>query len=93
MLDLTPSEVRIVRVWSGRAEASPFPQEINVVRRLKSNPSDREMKFTLKELEVILHWADQATRGHYGTEQYVLENEGLLIDKIETYINNQASPY
>ena len=93
MLDLTPSEVRIVRVWSGRAESSPFPQEVNVVRRLKSNPSNREMKFTLKELEVILHWAEQAIRGHYGVEQYVLENEGLLIEKIESFINNQASRY
>lgn len=87
MLNLSSSEVRVIRAWSERGEASPFPQEISLIKRLNSNVSNREMKLAAKELEVVLHWADLDTKGHHGGERYLLELEESLIDKIESYLS------
>lgn len=87
MLTLNSIEVKIVRAWSERAESSPFPQEQAVVRRLQQNMANLSMMFSGKELEIILHWAEKETRGHYGTEQYLLELESALIEKIEGFLN------
>ena len=86
MLSLNATEVRVVRVWSERGESSPFPQEMALLNRLKRSTGNIEMLFSSRELEVILFWAEQETKGHYGTEQYLLEHEAALIDKIETYL-------
>jgi len=86
MLNLNTIEVKIVRCWSEEAESSPFPQEQAVLRRVKQNPANRGMTFSRKELEVILHWAEKETRGHRGLEQYMLELEAALIEKIKQYL-------
>ncbi len=87
MLTLNTIEVKIVRAWSENAESSPFPQEQALIRRLKQNPANLSMLFSKKELQVILHWAEKETRGHHGLEQYVLEMESALLEKIEGYLN------
>lgn len=87
MLNLTPTEVRVIRVWAEKGEDSPFPQEMALLKRIKSNISNQEMKLTARELKVVLHWAELETRGHHGIDQFVLEQEGKLIDKIESYLN------
>ena len=89
MLDLSPLEVKIVRIWAERGEESPFPYEIALLNRLKKNFSQTTMKFNTKELKVILHWADIETKGHYGTDRFLLEQESMLIQKIENYIESQ----
>ena len=86
MLSLNGIEVKIVRVWSEQAESSPFPQEQSVLRRVKQNPANLGMTFSRKELDVILHWAERETRGHRGLEQYMLELEAALIEKIKQYL-------
>ena len=90
MLNLTSSEIRVIRVWAEKGEASPFPQEMALIGRLKSNSLNREMKLTARELEIILHWAELDTKGHHGTDQYLLEQEELLIGKIESYLNERG---
>ena len=87
MLTLSSSEIRIVKAWSEKAETSPFPQEMNVINRLKRNFSNRSMMFSVKELNVISHWAEQDTKGRFGGEPYLLELEAELIKKIEMYLN------
>ncbi len=87
MLNLTSSEVRVLRVWAERGEESPFPQEMALVRRIKKNIANRNMDFTAKELAVVLHWADKETRGHHGMDRYLLEQEDLLLNKIENYLD------
>ena len=89
MLNLSSSEIRIVKAWSEKAESSPFPQEKSVVNRLKRNFSDRQMSFSLKELQVILHWAEQDSKGRYGTGQYLLDHEEKLLARIESYVNSE----
>jgi hypothetical protein len=88
MLTLTETEVRTVKAWSEKAETSPFPQEHTVVNRLKKNVSSRSMMFSRKELEVILHWAEQETKAYSAGESFLLEHEAELITKIETYLND-----
>ena len=89
MLNLSPSEIKIVRIWAENGEKSPFPYEIALWNRLKKNISQTNMNFNNKELQVILHWADTETRGHYGTDRYLLEQESNIIEKIENYLNSQ----
>ena len=89
MLTLSSTEIRIVKAWAEEAEGSPFPQEMNVLFRLKKNVSNRSMTFSHKELNVINHWAEQDTKGRYGGEQYLLELEAELIKKIELYLNDE----
>ncbi len=86
MLNLNAIEVKILRVWSEQAESSPFPQEQAILRRVKQNPANLGLTFSRKELEVILHWAEEETRGHRGLEQYLLELESALIEKIKQYL-------
>ena len=89
MLNLNAEEIKIIRHWSEKAETSPFPQEVALINRLRRNPVYRGMVFTYKELQVILHWADQETMGHYGTERYLLELEHKLLAKIENFLNDE----
>lgn len=90
MLNLTPSEIRVVRVWAEKGASSPFPQEMSLISRLKNNISNREMKLSARELEIVLHWAELDTKGHHGTEQFLLEQEELLINKIEAYLSERG---
>ena len=87
MLNLTETEVRIVKAWAEKAETSPFPQEHAVFNRLKRNVSARSMMFSKKELQVILHWAEQETKAYSVGESFLLEHEAELIAKIESYLN------
>ena len=44
-----------------------------------------------KELEVVLHWAEMETKGHHGMDQYLLQLEEMLLNKIEQYLNDNKS--
>ena len=88
MLNLTASEVRVISIWAEKGESSPFPQEMALYKRVKKNISHREMSLSAKELKVVLHWADKETRGHHGTDRYLLEQEELLLNKIEDHLND-----
>lgn len=87
MLNLSSTEVKIIRAWSEKAESSPFPQEQTFIRRLKQNAANRSMQVSRREIDLILHWAENETRGHYGHEQYLLEMEAALIGKLEKSLN------
>lgn len=87
MLNFTGIEMDIVHVWAERGEGSPFPQEINLLNRMKKYPKGSSFTAMKKEVEIIHHWAEQDTAGHYGTEKYLLENEAILLEKIEEYLN------
>ena len=93
MLTFSSSEIRVIRVWAERGESSPFPQEMALLGRIKNNSSNREMKLTARELEIILHWAELETKGHHGMDQYLLEQEELLINKIESYLNERGENF
>jgi hypothetical protein len=93
MLTFSSSEIRVIRVWSERGESSPFPQEMALLARIKNNPSNQEMKLTARELEIVLHWAELETKGHHGPDQYLLEQEELLINKIESYLNERGENF
>jgi hypothetical protein len=87
MLNFTGSEMDIVRVWAENSEGSPFPQEINLLNRMKKYPRGNTFTAMKKEVEIIYHWAEKETAGHYGTEKYLLENEAMLLEKIEDYLD------
>lgn len=89
MLHLTSAEIRIVNGWAENGQASPFPQEIALIRRLKSTYVNLSMSFSPKELEVMLHWAEQETRVRRGTERYALALESALIGKIEKFLSTR----
>jgi len=89
MLMLTPTEIRVLRVWSESGERSPFPKEAALARRIREGGSHQALKFSTRELEIILHWADRATRGHHGLDQFLLDQEEKLLLKIETYLSEQ----
>jgi len=93
MLTFSSSEIRVIRVWAERGESSPFPQEIALLGRIRNNSSNRQMKLTARELEIILHWAELETKGHHGMDQYLLEQEELLINKIESYLNERGENF
>ncbi len=86
MLTFNNIEMDIIRVWAEQGAGSPFPQEINVLNRMKRYPTGSSFTAMKKEVEIILHWAEQETKGHYGTEKYLLENEAKLLEKIEEYL-------
>ena len=86
MLNFNGAEMDIVHVWAERGEGSPFPQEINLLNRMKKYPKGSPFTAMKKEVEIIHHWAEKDTAGHYGTEQYLLENESKLLEKIEEYL-------
>jgi len=93
MLSLTSSEIRIVSVWAEKGEESPFPLEKALLVKIKNNISSREMKLTARELEIVLHWAELDTKGHHGADQYLLELEELLINKIESYLHERGENF
>ncbi len=86
MLNFTGSEMDIIRIWAERGEGSPFPQEINLLNRMNKYPKGSPFTAMKKEVEIIHHWAEKETAGHYGTEKYLLENEANLLEKIEEYL-------
>jgi hypothetical protein len=90
MLTLTSTEIRVLRVWSESGERSPFPKEANLARRIKESGSQQVLKFSTRELEIILHWAEIETRGHHGLDQFLLDQEEKLLLKIETYLAEQG---
>jgi hypothetical protein len=93
MLNITSSEIRVIRVWAEKGESSPFPQEMALLGRIKNNVSNLDMKLTARELEVVLHWAELETKGHHGMDQYLLEHEELLIKKIESYLSERGDNF
>jgi hypothetical protein len=93
MLALSSTEIRVIRVWAERGQSSPFPQEAALFGRIKNNSSNQEMKLTVRELEIVLHWAELETKGHHGMDQYLLEQEELLINKIESYLNERGDNF
>ena len=78
--------MNIIYVWSESAKDSPFPQEINLLNRMNKYPKGSPFTAMKKEVEIIYHWAEKETVGHYGTEKYLLENEAKLLEKIEEYL-------
>jgi hypothetical protein len=93
MLSLSSSEIRVLRVWAEKGEASPFPQEKALLGRIISNLSNREMKLTARDLEIVLHWVELNTKGHHGSDQYLLEQEEKLINKIESYLSERGENF
>lgn len=93
MLTFSSTEVRVIRVWAEKGESSPFPQEMALLERIKKNISNQEMKLTARELEIILHWAELETKGHHGTDRFLLEQEEQLINKIESYLNERGDNF
>jgi hypothetical protein len=89
MLTLTPTEIRVLRVWAESGEKSPFPKESSLARRIKESGSSYDLKFSGKELEIIRHWSDTISRGHHGTDQFLLEQEEKLLIKIEAYLEEK----
>jgi hypothetical protein len=87
MLNFTGLEMDIIRIWAERGEGSPFPQEINLLNRMNKYPKGNSFTAMKKEVEIIQHWAEKETAGHYGTEKYLLENEAKLLAKIEEYLD------
>jgi len=88
MLTLTPTEVRVLHVWAENGVNSPFPQEANLAGRIMANTANREMKLSVKELNIALHWAELETKGHHGMDQFLLEQEHKLLSKIEAYMDD-----
>jgi len=87
MLNFTGLEMDIIRVWAESGEGSPFPQEINLLNRMKKYPKGSPFTAMPKEVEIIYHWAEKETAGHYGTEKYLLEHEANLMEKLEEYLD------
>jgi len=86
MLTFANHEIKIIKGWSEKAEGSPFPQEINLLIRLSRAQFARTLTLTKIEVDIVKHWADQETKGHFGTEKYLLEPEFKLLEKIENYL-------
>jgi hypothetical protein len=93
MLNISASEIRVIRVWAEKGESSPFPQEMALLGRIKQNVANQDMKLTARELEIVLHWAELETKGHHGMDQYLLEHEEMLIKKIESYLNERGDNF
>ena len=87
MLHLTSAEIKIVNGWAENDQSTPFPQELALIRRLKNCYVNYSMSFTPKELEVILHWAEQVSRTRRGAEQYLPAFESALMGKIEKFLS------
>ena len=90
MLTLTPTEIRVLRVWSQSGEKSPFPKEAVLARRIRECGGNQVLRFSKRELQIILHWAERVTRGHHGLDQFLLEQEEKLLLKIEAYLAEQG---
>jgi hypothetical protein len=89
VLTLTPTEVRVLRVWAESGEKSPFPKESTLAKHIRESSSYHELKFNVKELEIILHWSEMISRGHHGTDQFLLDQEEKLLTKIEAYLEEK----
>ena len=89
MLTLTPTEVRVLRVWAESGEKSPFPRESALAQRIREAGGHHPLKFNAKELEIILHWSEKTTRGHHGMDQFLLDQEEKLLLKIEAFLEGK----
>ncbi len=87
MLTLTPTEVRVLHVWAERGVNSPFSQEATLAGRIMATTANREIRLSVKELNIALHWAELETKGHHGMNQFLLEQEYNLLVKIEAYLD------
>jgi hypothetical protein len=88
MLNLSALEVKIVQAWSEKGQSSPFPHEMALLKRLKSNLSHKSMSFSARDLQIIMHWAERDTKGYYAIgERFLLEQEAELIAKIEYFLS------
>jgi hypothetical protein len=90
MLTLTPTEIRVLRVWAESGERSPFPKEAALAHRIRQSSGHQVLRLSKRELEIILHWAERVTRGHHGLDQFLLDQEEKLLLKIETYLAEQG---
>jgi hypothetical protein len=86
MLVLDANEINIVSHWAEHGAGSPFPQEQNLLRRLKQGGTAGTLHLRRAEVEVIQFWAEKETAGKYGQSQYLLDMEYQLLDKINTYL-------
>jgi len=89
MLQLLPSELTIARGWAATAlkkHGIPLPEEQEILNKIKKAGDYKSTFFNDYELEVILMWADDSMKGHYGGNLYILEPEQKLVDKIHQYV-------
>jgi hypothetical protein len=86
MLNLDTNEIDIVRRWAEHGIGSPFPQEQNLLNRLKRAGTASSFHCSKMEVDVIKFWAEKETAGKYGQSQYLLELEYQLMEKIDTYL-------
>lgn len=90
MLQLLPTEVGIVQGWAETAlhrHGIPLPEEEDLLNKIKKTGSFRSIRLNDVELEVILIWADEGTRSHFGPGKFILDTEQKLIDRIHQYLS------
>ena len=86
MLILNNNEMEIVKHWAEHGTGSPFPQEQNLLNRLKRSSLAHSFQCSRAEVTVIKFWAEKETVGKYGQAQYLLEMEYKLIERIDAYL-------
>jgi hypothetical protein len=86
MLHLDANEIDIVTRWAEYGIGSPFPQEQNLLNRLKHAGVARSLHVSRAEVEVIKFWAEKETEGKYGQSQYLLDMEFHFLEKLNTYL-------
>ena len=86
MLQIDANEIDIVKRWAEHGAGSPFPQEQNLLQRLKHSGAARSLYCNRSEVEVIKFWADKETEGKYGQSRYLLDMEFHFLEKINTYL-------
>ena len=90
MLQLLPSELTIIEGWAAtslRKHGIPLPEENEILNKIKKTGSSKSMFFKNYELEVMLMWADESIKNHYGGSSYIMDPEKKLIDKIHQYVH------
>ena len=90
MLILNNNEIEIVKHWAEHGTGSPFPQEQNLLNRLKRSGLTQSFQFNRAEVNVIKFWSEKETVGKYGQTQYLLEMEYKLIEKIDAYLEQDS---
>lgn len=89
MFRLLPSEADIVRGWSENAlkkHGIPMPREAALLKKNDRPAPGAGPALGREELELILDWAEQNIRSHYGPTRFILEPEQLLLEKIEDFL-------
>ncbi|MGD9899724.1 MAG: hypothetical protein AB7T22_11430 [Calditrichaceae bacterium] len=91
MFRLLPSEVDIVRGWSENAlkkHGIPMPQEDALLKKISRPAGGTGLILGRAELELILDWAEENIRSHYGPTKFILEPEELLLKKIDDFLQS-----